>query len=362
MAQLLGMLNLNDSQREYVNVVGQRVVYDSVRALVERYNTELANATSLLVAETTEDHKRRFMLPGGGYMYRQTGNITKPPASKTSGSWDVAFPLEGFEDQIAVGRVDYSYMTVQDMDTALQNIMLRATNTRRYEMLKRLFTSTQQTFVDPRKGSLAIEGLANGDSVLYPPTVTSESEATDNHYLSAGYASSAISDTNNPIKTMIREVEEHFGYAAGGRNMVVFINSAQTDKISALTDFNDIPDRYIQVGANADVPTGLPTNLPASSKLIGRTDSGAWVAEWDLAIPADYALGIHLEVPAPLVERVDPRDTGLGTGLQLVAKDMDYPLESSIWSLRFGYGVANRLNGVAMFISASAWTTPAAYA
>lgn len=360
MGQLLGALGLNDSEREYVNVVGQSVVYDAIKSITDRYNADMATATSIFVSETTEEYKMRYKLAGGGTMQRLTGNAARPMAVKPTGSWDVAFPLDGFGDQIAEGRIDYAYMLINELDAAITSIQLRATNTRRYEILKRLFKNTQTDFLDPRKGSLAVQGLANGDSVLYPPTLVNESEATDNHYLASGYASSSISDTNNPFKVMVREVEEHFGFAAGGRNFLVFTNSTQTDKIMGLTDFNDVPDSYLRMGANADVPTGFP-RIPNSSKLIGRTDSGCWVAEWDIAVPDGYMVGVHLEAEPPLKERVDPADTGLARGLELISESSEHPLTNSFWSLRFGYGAANRLNGVVMQMTTGSYAIPTAY-
>jgi hypothetical protein len=75
-------------------------------------------------------------------------------------------------------------------------------------------------------------------------------------------------------------------------------------------------------------------------------------------------LGVHLEAPAPLVMRVDPSDTGLGGGnFGLVVEDMDYPLQSSYFERRFGFGVGNRLNGYALEVSTDgSYAPPTAYA
>ena len=78
-------------------------------------------------------------------------------------------------------------------------------------------------------------------------------------------------------------------------------------------------------------------------------------------MPAAYMLGIHLEVARPLAIRVDPADTGLERGLALVARDEEYPLETSYWEHRFGMGASNRLNGVFMFVDAGAFAIPAGF-
>jgi hypothetical protein len=205
-----------------------------------------------------------------------------------------------------------------------------------------LFNNVATTFTDERNGSLTIQPLANNDSVVYPPVLGSVSDATENHYLESNYASASISDTNDPVVTIVNDIEEHFGTQTGNGNIVVFINNAETAKITALTAFVDTPDRFVREGVQTAVPGAIP-NIPG--KILGRHRNGAWISEWR-HIPANYLLGIHLEAPPPLKMRVDPAETGLPRGLALVSRDQMYPLEASEWRARFGFGVANRLNGV----------------
>lgn len=347
MAFRYGLLDLFDSDREYVSVVGQRLIYDEIAKLAARWNADMQLATSVFVSGRTEDFKFRYKSPGGGHMQR-VGTQAGPGVVKVSGHWDVAFPLEEFGDGLADNDVDMAYMTAGDLNRHLSTIFLRATNTYRYEMLKALMVSTQDTFVDPRKGNLSIEPLANGDSVLYPPILGAETEATETHYLETGYTVANISDTNNPLVTGRDELEEHFGTSAAGENIVAICAKDVSDKIAAtLTGFVAVPDRYVRVGDTTDVPTGLPT-IPG--KIRGR-HSGVWVAEWRW-LPATYMIFLHLGEEQPLMERVDPADTGLQQGLHLIATDEVHPLTKSTWRWRFGLGVANRLNGVAIEVAA----------
>ena len=152
----------------------------------------------------------------------------------------VALPLEDFGAQLSGNDVDMAYMSVAELDRHLNTVVAQNVNTLRFEMLKALLNNTQDTFVDPLHGSLSIEPLANGDTVVYPPVLGSESEATDDHYLESNYAASAISDANNPFITIRDEIEEHFGVDQGGSNIVVFINQAQTTAVEDLSDFNPI--------------------------------------------------------------------------------------------------------------------------
>ena len=357
MSGIFGLLGLSDNDRSYVNTIGQSLVFTATQTLLQQYNADLNSAMSVFLDSTTTGFKERYKLPGGGRLQRR-GGLAQSAAVKAYGSWDVAFPLEDFGAQLADSDIAMAYMTMPEYNRHVETVMIQDMNTVRFEMLKAIFNSTAATFVDPINGSLTIERLANGDSVVYPPVLGSETEATDNHYLESGYAATAISDTNNPYVTIREELEEHFGASTGGDNIVVFINNAETPETEDLSDFDAVPDNYVRVGSNTDVPQGLPT---VPGKVIGRTN-GVWVVEWRW-MPANYMFGIHLDAPKPLKMRVDPADTGLGTGLQLVARDMQYPIESAHYRHRFGFGCANRLNGVVLELgTGGTYTVPTAYA
>lgn len=357
MSSIFGILDLDSSDRVFVNTVGQAAVYEAVNELTDRWNTEVALMLEVFLEEETENFKERYYLPAGGYMERM-GQLTTSGAVQTTGSYDVAFPLENFGAQIAGDDISLAYLSLQDLDRHLQSVFTRDANTMRFEILKALFNDNQDTFVDPLHGSLSIEPLANGDAVVYPPVIGASAEATDDHYLESGYLSSAISDTNNPLVTMKDEIEEHFDVSAAGSDILIFIANAEKSGIEGLTDYDALIDHKIKPGQDTDIVIGLPSRLPG--KVIGRSN-GVWVVEWR-HLPATYMLGIDPTVSSPLKLRVDPADTGLARGLTLVATNDKYPLASSHWRRRFGFGVANRLNGVAMEVaSGGSYTIPTAY-
>ena len=356
MSGIFGALGLNDTDRVFQATAGQRVIYEEAVSYVNRVNAEIDRILGVFVERTTSDYKLRYKLPGGGHLARR-GPSGRYGAVKATGSWDVAFPLEDFGAELAGDDVTMAYMTVQELDNHILTVTAKNVNTVRFEMLKALLNNTQGTVVDPLWGSLSIEPLANGDTVVYPPVLGSETEAIDDHYLESSYAASAISDANNPYETIRDELEEHFGAATGGENIVVFVNNAQRAKTEDLTDFDPVPDNYIRVGDNVNVPIGLP-NVPG--RILGRV-SGCWVAEWRW-IPSAYMLGILLSEAGPLMRRVDPADTGLGQGLQLVAQEEEFPFQSSVWRHRFGFGAGNRLNGVVMELgTGGSYSIPSGY-
>lgn len=358
MSGIFGHLNLSDSDRVYNATQGQMAIFDAVQDYLARVNTEITAASSVFIERTTSDHKLRYKLPGSGTLQR-SGSDGRYGSVKGYGQWDVAFPLEDFGAQLSGNDVDMRYMTVAELNRHVETVAIQNVNTVRFEMLKSMFNNTQRTFVDPLWGSLSIEPFANGDSVTYPPVLGASSEATDDHYLESGYAASSISDSNNPFITVRDELEEHFGQQQGNSNVAVFINTAQVTKSEALTDFDPVNDRFTTPGANTDTLNSTPGGLPG--RVIGRTN-GVWVVEWKW-IPANYMLGIHLDAPKPLIRRIDPSDTGLGDGLQLIAEDKQHPFTSSFWRHRFGLGAGNRLNGVVMELgTGGSYTIPTAYA
>lgn len=361
MAGIFGALGLSDTDRVFNATVGQQATFQLAQEYLAKHVMEMQSVYSVFVQGDTEAFKSRYYLPGGGRMQKR-GSKAQSGAVKAGGSWDVAFPLEDFGAQVVGDDVTMAYMSVAQLERHFEAVRIQDVNTNRFEILKALFNNAQDTFIDPLHGSLSIEPLANDDSVVYPPVLGVDStEATDMHYLESGYAATAISDTNNPYVTMVAELEEHFGETAGGSNIAIFINPAEAPETMDLTDFYAVNGRFIAAGDDADLPINLP-NVPG--RVIGRMEGagGAWVVQWRW-IPANYMLAIHLEADAPLMRRIDPTDTGLVRGLHIKSTDQKYPWEGAHFRNRYGYGVANRLNGVVMELgTGGTYTVPTAYA
>jgi len=310
----------------------------------------------VFVTETTANYKERYRLPGGGYMQEISAD-QKPDAVKSYGSWDVAYPLRNYADSVNGSRVSRAYMTVAELEQQTLGIVARSVNTMRRELLRALLYKEDETFIDPLWGSLTVKALAtgSGDAVVYPPVLGSVTEAIRLRYLGSNYATASISDTNNPIATMQDALVADFGQQQGNSNIVTFINTAEKTKIIALTDFDPLNDRFVVPGSNINQLSNLPASMPGT--IIGRTN-GSWIVEWPF-MPATYMLSVHLDAPAPLKKRIDPADTNLGDGLQLVTEDEQYPFAASYWQNRFGFGVANRLNGYAMqMVTSTTYTSP----
>lgn len=360
MGWLSGALQIADAELAIVNNVGQALVYEEAKKYLDWHNAELEKIKRVFVAGITEKYQVKFKLPGGGRLQRRGGQAVSA-AVKPNGGWNVGFPLEDFGAQYAGTDVSMAYMTIAQLELAVDNIRLQDINMVRYEILRRLFNNTAQTFDDetiPDTPTVTVQPLANGDPVVYPPVLGSETESTEDHYFATGYAAASISDTNNPYTKAREELEEHFGAPTGFGNVITFINKAQKAKTEALTDFDPVSDVNIRSGQDVSVPINLP-NVPG--RILGRCD-GVWIAEWPF-IPANYMLSIDLGTTAPLMERRDPAVTGLPMGLHLVTKEKATPFESAHYRHRTGFGAYNRLNGFVQELTTDAsYDIPAEFA
>lgn len=355
----LGIIGLSDTDYVFSATTGQVVIYDAAREYLAGIQAEVDRLASVFIDSQTENQQERFKLPGGDKLQRMGFEpLTKPATLRRSGSWDVSYPL--YSNQIGVGwsEVAIAYLTVQNFEWHVDAVDEANKKTIRFDILKALFNNVQGAFTDPNWGALTPEPLANGDATVYPPVIGSDTEATEDHYLESGYTAANISDTNNPYVTIEADLVHHFGKTQGNDNVAVFINSAQKEVSKDLLGFDELNDRFVIPGTQTSRLTGLPVGHPG--RVIGRTD-GCWVIEWDW-IPAGYMLGIYLDASPPLKRRVDPADTGLGTGLRLSFQDADYPLSAEYWDNRYGLAVGNRLNGVVMELgTGGSYTIPTVY-
>ena len=359
MAGTHGVLTLDDNEYAFVSVVGQELVFEHLNAFLAASDESLTAASALFIEKDTENVQEKYMLPGGGRL-QERGGQAESATVKASGSWTVAYPIKRYGAQFAYTREAIAKMTLRKVQNDADTIVEQYRNTLRFEILKALFDNTQDTFIDDDKGSISIEPLANGDTVVYPPVSGSETEATEDHYLASGYVTGAISDTNNPYETITADLVHHFGGdTQGGNNIVTLIHPDEVSVTQDLTEFTDLPDNFIVSGDNTDVPTRLPV-VPGS--IIGRMrgQSSCWVSQWDW-MPTGYMLAIHLEEKAPLKKRMPLAAWGLPSALELVQEHDTYPFRQAHYETYFGVGAGNRLNGVFLELTAGAFSIPSGY-
>lgn len=368
MSFLAGILNISDTERAFVNTIGQQVVFDAVNELLAIYNEDVRRMSEIFVERETEKFKMRYLLAGGGKLQRM-GQQAAAGAVKRYGYYDVAFPLRAWGAEMAGDRVDMAYMSIAELSAHLDTIMVQNLNTLRWRMLTSIFEDTNLTFTDPIHGGLTVTRLANTDSLgpgatatLYPPVLGSETEAADDHYHGLNYAVNAIATgaATDPTVPLALDIVEHFGgFGSVGRNLVYFHANDQTVYLTAITGYVAVTDQFIQPGTTTAETSGWPV-VPGT--IHGRLN-GVWLSEWDGWIPDKAGLMILIGVPAPLIKRNDPADTGLPRGLNLVATDAQYPMQRASYVHRYGFGVGNRLSAACCYINESAtYAPPSEYA
>jgi len=359
MSMLPGLINAQDNMHGFIRNVGQGLVTDAVAELLAVYNEEINLSMGAFVEKQTEQFKVRYLLPGGGRL-QVMGRQAPAAAFKRYGYYDVAFPLRQYGVEISGGRVDLAYTTVAEMDAHIDAILTADMNTMRERLLVSIFENDNLAYTDEYHGAITVTRLANGDGTLFPPVLGSEDEADDDHYLNAGYNVAGIAAGQNPAVTLRNEISEHFGgVGTRGRNFVYFHGADQTAYLAAIAGYNALSDQYITAGNDTAVVNGLP-NVPG--RIHGR-GWGCWLSEWDGWIPDTYGLMVLLDVAAPLIMRVDPKETGLNSGLQMVARDINHPLERMSFERRFGFGCGNRLSAAIMLVTdGGTYLVPGAYA
>lgn len=355
MATIFGVLGMADRDT-FQDTTAQRAAWELINQYAARTEADLDAATAVFVQETTDQHAERYFLPSGGMM-QAAANRSRPGAVKPLNSYDVAYPIDDFRDQIAADFVATAYMTAAQLQAQVVGVAERYRNTKRYLILRALLNSTNETFTDQKYGSLTVRRLANADGTLYIPLIGSSTELSGHsHYAGTNYVSSSISDTNNPYVTIRDHLEEHFGDST----IVAFINNAERAKTEALTGFAErVPMATTPADNNAVLAEqGLPS---VPGRIIGAIND-VLVSEWRW-IPSGYILGVAVDQPGPLKKRWDEEVASSLRGFQLKAQQTEFPIEESFWMAREGYGSGNRLNGVALqLVASTSYTTPTAYA
>ena len=83
---------------------------------------------------------------------------------------------------------------------------------------------------------------------------------------------------------------------------------------------------------------------------------------WHLHVPPVQAVIPRTPDLLGRKHRVDPAATGLGQGLQLVAKDVNHPMQRSSFEHRYGFGCGNRLSAACISIcETGSYVPPTAY-
>ncbi len=346
MGALLGMIGANEYMTSYPQSVTNAVLYQAVQDYFAMHNAEMEKIEALFVERTVEQASLKYAQPlSAGYLQRLTG-VAEAAARRGRGSWSAGFLLEKFGDALMRSDDDMARMTPAEFETHVDGIRQNDRNTRRLRILQAVSSNASVTIEDDVEGfgSYTVVPLANTDGTNYARFTDGVLQEAEN-YIVSGYVAGSIDTTNNPVVTARNQIRTYFGQN-GSQNLVTFIHSDETDVFSALPSFREIGDPYLRLGTGETQVVNQPANLPGV--VLGR-GYGSWIVEWDF-IPSGYSFTMDLNAPKPLFKRIPVAEfrqrKGLQNGLTLINEQVDFPLHKATWEHWFGYGVANRLNGV----------------
>lgn len=344
-----GFTSLDDLMDRRVSTVGLQVIEDAVLESIEEYRRESDAMLDLLVERTT-DYQRRILLPSGGTLQPidEWGN---PDPVQPTGDYTVGFPIQGGGTAWGDNRVSRELMTVAEANRFTLMVESQDRDWLARHILAAIFTNTTNgwTFKDALHGNIAVQGLANGDSVTY--TRKGGTQSTDDHYL--GQAN-AIDNSNNPFPTMVDELTEH---PSNSGDVVIFIPTNVVTAVKALSTFRPAADPNLMRGADITQFVGNPF-VGFGDKFLGYEDSGALIVEWK-RLPDSYLVGMSTGAPSILGMREYDSPNLQGLFPEFHTPDGNRQLYKF---LRYaGFGVANRVGAVVMEVSDATYDIPTSY-
>jgi hypothetical protein len=264
---------------ERVTEVGTRVIYDAIRESAD-YHTQQMAAMLAEIAMQTTDHQLNYKIPGDGTLQPlDVFGEGNPQPVRPSGSYNVAFPIQGGGDAFGDNRVTRALMTVEEANRRTLDSLKRDADWMKRHMLAAVLDNASWTFTDEQYGDLTIQPLANGDSVEYP--VLGSDPSTDDHYLAQA---SSIDDSNNPLDDIYDELMEHPSNAGPVK---CYVPSNLTSSIEGLTAFVPVGDTDIDYGTSQDL-VGTEVDPGWGDEVLGKADK-CWIVHARI-LPDNYMI------------------------------------------------------------------------
>lgn len=323
---------------------GTRQLQTAILDTAAEHNRQMEALLASLVMPT-EKYTERYELPGTGTLQPldEWGN---PLPVKAAGYYDVAYPIQSGGTAWGDNRVSRALLTFEEANRRTVNCLEQDRDWMRRHIMAALFDDGTWSYTDPRNGTLTIQPLANGDTVTYPKR--GGTSATDNHYLAQA---ATIADNANPYPTIYDELAEHPGNQ--GSDIVAYIASDLVATTSNLATFRDRPDANVQL---ADTVTRLSRTIdPGFGDQVLGYVSRVWVVEWG-SLPSGYIFAQARGADEVLAMRQYP-DNSL-QGLQPSGFSPDGNRQEYRFIRDAGFGVRNRVGGVAMLIGSGSYSTP----
>lgn len=353
-----GFSGLQSLYNTRVQQAGPTRVWTAIQESLEEYN-RVVNGLMTAFVERTTIAQEQIELPGDGTLQPLTDDGNPLPVLP-SGSYQVAYPIQGAGTAWGENRVARALMTVEEADRNTADAMRKDKDWLIRHILAALFDNATWTFADKvgpngskGLGNITIQPLANNDSVTY--VRRGGSSATDNHYLAQA---AAIANATNPFPGLRTELIEH---PSNSGPFVAYLASDQVATATALTEFVEADDPDIRYGADSDTLSVLRSDiLGPGDEVLGKTkSSNIWLVEWG-ALPSGYLVTLALgsgtkalkmrEYEAPELQGFFPERADID-GNHLVSRMLRYA----------GFGASNRVAAAVMRIGNASYAIPTGY-
>lgn len=352
-----GFTGLADLFAQRVVEVGYPRIYTAITDTLAEYNRITGSILSTWVARTTVAQEQIELANEGTLQPVDEWGIPLPV--QVSGSYKVAYPIQGGGTAFGDNRISRAMMTVEEANRYTLDSLKRDADWLMRHALAALLDNTTWTFNDKigpngtkGLGDITIQPLANGDAVTY--LRRGGASSADNHY----YAQAAgIADATNPFPTLRAELVEH------PRNrgpLVSYVASSLAASIGALTEFVEASDPDVRYGANSDtLEANRAEILGPGVEVLGKTKtSNMWVVEMP-NLPSGYMISVATGAGPALRMREYPAPELQGFFPETFSPDGNKVLRSF---LRYaGFGVSDRTAMVVSYIGNAAYQIPSGY-
>lgn len=354
-----GFVGLQHLYNTRVAEVGVDRIFTAIQESAREHSRQI-NALMASFVERTTMAQEQYELAGGGTLQPldEWGN---PIPMKPSGSYQVAYPIQGGGTAWGDNRVTRALMTVEEANRFTLEAQRQDADWLRRHMLAALLDNVTWTYNDKigpggakGLGDITIQPLANSDTVTY--VRTGGAVSTDDHYLAQA---AAIDDSNNPFDTIHDELMEH---PSNSGPVVAYVATSLKSSIEGLTAFTEIADPDLRYGIATTQIANSPdmfddTIRGFGDEVLGKANK-VWVVEWK-ALPAGYMIA-HARGGGPVLKmREYPSEALQGFFMEMHSPDGNL---NETRMLRYaGFGAANRVAGLVYYVGGGAYAVPTGY-
>jgi hypothetical protein len=301
---------------------------------LEDYNATSNGLVDLLTFRTTD---KTFSVLQGAYEFEDYADYTLPDSQDLS-YLELSVGIKDFDLRYAFTWARILESTASELDGRHAAALQADTRLLLKQVIRAALTKEGLTL-----GGVTSPAFYNADGTVPPPVKNTTFSGSHTHYLATTGGTLAAADLDRIEDDLV-----HHGFVS---DIILMVNRAQVRTIQGFTGF---------------VPSSTLTHDIKWTNLVGDPYFGSYgimaVLEEDW-IPAGYLFAFSAQggpggQTAPIAFRESTNPAARGLILQR-GTNPEYPLADSFYYRKFGVGVRQRGNGVAMFITGGgSYTSP----